>query len=89
MLSKSIGEDKMKAFINKIITWIYGDKAAQFDKEYSQIKQGLESHDEVDIAERFAFMRKYLDGKKIDTDYSSNQNNSLDIVGASNDHNEG
>ena len=78
----------MKIFINKIITWLYGDKAAQFDKEYYQIKQGLESHSEIDIADRFAFMENHLNGKKISTDYSSNQDNNIDTLGLSNDTNE-
>jgi hypothetical protein len=78
----------MKAFINKIITWLYGDKAAQFDKEYSQIKQGLESHDAMDVADRFAFMENHLNGKKISTDYSSHQDSNVDLAGFSNDTNE-
>jgi len=78
----------MKSFINKILTWIYGDTVKQFDDKYSQIKQGLESPDEIDMLKRFEFIEQHLDGRKIATDYSLSQDSNLDVVGAFDNNNE-
>ena len=67
--------------INKVLNWYYRDDIAKFDQEYAEITEGEQFPSEKQVSKQLDLALKCFDGNKISTDFSSDNNDDLEMSG--------